>query len=584
VTRALLAIALALLAPGVGAASEKVAVIAVGDPTAGPDADVAELAHQVRAACRDRSGGVLDVPTMRALLLGQGSNATVAELDRAYGGVLAVYQNGEFESAFRTVRAIVDDLESLPETEESYFQWKRATLRLAHLALASNDQRGAEAAFAKLARTEPNLMPAPDQFSPGFRKRFEEVKKKVAALPRRKLSFTAEGRDGTVYVNGRAMGTTPLTVTLPVGSYRIGGATGSLRVPSFRVELDQEDRTVVLDFALAEALRVNAGPGLALSAPSRAYGIIRAGAWLGVEKLVVVTRTEEGQAQFLLGSIYDVQRGALLREGSVRMVAGSVPSVNLSALASFLLTGQSSREVKDLSSGSRKAQPPPPPVAAAATPVAAAPARAASTSAAPAPEPVGAMPPAAAAVSAPGPSQGTSQPPATVAATVKLARADPPATSSSAVVGPKVTAPSSEGSKVALPALASPSPRPDEPVLAAGVTTPGEAPRRRSGWMKPAAIGAGVVAVAFVAAAAQQNSAAQSDVAKANDQLLPNGQFKSPEAQKAYYELQDQVKTHNRNATVAAVGAGVFAVTAGVLAWNAWRGHPERGGTLAFEF
>ena len=40
----------------------------------------------------------------------------------------------------------------------------------------------------------------------------------------------------------------------------------------------------------------------------------------------------EGGAQFLLGSIYDVRRGALLREGSVRMVAGSVPAVNLGAL------------------------------------------------------------------------------------------------------------------------------------------------------------------------------------------------------------------------------------------------------------
>ena len=60
-----------------------------------------------------------------------------------------------------------------------------------------------------------------------------------------------------------------------------------------------------------------------------------------------MSRAAEGQAQFLLGSMYDVRRGALLREGSVRMVAGSVPAVNLGALAAFLLTGQSSREVKD---------------------------------------------------------------------------------------------------------------------------------------------------------------------------------------------------------------------------------------------
>ncbi|HET9625431.1 MAG TPA: hypothetical protein VFP84_28885, partial [Kofleriaceae bacterium] len=62
------AVALALAAPA--GAYETLAVLAAGDPPAGPDADLAELAHQLRAACRDRVGGVQDVPTMRARLLG----------------------------------------------------------------------------------------------------------------------------------------------------------------------------------------------------------------------------------------------------------------------------------------------------------------------------------------------------------------------------------------------------------------------------------------------------------------------------------------------------------------------------------
>src|SRR5512146_1362912 len=117
--------ALALALPAV--AAESLAVLAVEDPPAGPDADLAELAHQLRAACRDRIGGVEDVPAMRARLLGQTSNATLSELDRAYGGALAVYQNGEFESALRTLHAIVQDIEALPEGREPYQQWIRAS-------------------------------------------------------------------------------------------------------------------------------------------------------------------------------------------------------------------------------------------------------------------------------------------------------------------------------------------------------------------------------------------------------------------------------------------------------------------------
>ncbi|HEX9051391.1 MAG TPA: hypothetical protein VF841_12740, partial [Anaeromyxobacter sp.] len=363
------AVAIALLAAAPAGAFERLGVVAVADPPAGPDADLAELAHQLRAACRDRVGGVEDVPTMRAHLLGQTSNATLSELDRAYGGALAVYQNGEFESALRTLHAIVEDLESLPESGDAYSQWVRAQLRLAHAAITVNRDAEADDALFTLARTDLAIAPDPDQYSPSYRKRFEGVKGKVRALPARRLVVTAEGRPGTVFVNGRALGTTPLSLWLPTGTYRIGGASDELRVPSFRVDLRSEDRAVVLDFGLAESLRVNAGPGLALPVARRGDGIVRAGAWLGVDRVVSVSRVFEGQAAFLLGSIYDVRRGALLREGSVRMVAGSVPSANLGALAAFLLTGQSSRDVVDRTEVARAA--PSAPAAAAAPPVAA---------------------------------------------------------------------------------------------------------------------------------------------------------------------------------------------------------------------
>ena len=158
--RGLVALATSLLALEAGA-SDRLGVVAVADPPVGPDADLAELAHQLRAACRDRIGGVEDVPTMRARLLGQASNATLSELDRAYGGALAVYQNGEFESSVRTLRAIVEDLESIPESDDAYAQWTRALLRLAHAAATIGMDRDAQAALTKLARTDPTLQPDP---------------------------------------------------------------------------------------------------------------------------------------------------------------------------------------------------------------------------------------------------------------------------------------------------------------------------------------------------------------------------------------------------------------------------------------
>jgi hypothetical protein len=539
------ALALLLAVPASGV--ERLAVIAVGDPPNGPDGDLAELAYQLRAACRDRAPSVEDPSSMRAKLLGQTSNATESELDRAYGGALVVYQNGEFESSLRTLGAIVDDLESLPDTDESYRQWKRALTRLAHSAIAAGDQKEVENAFGKLLRVEPGYTLDPDQFSPGFRKRFEEARTRVRALPRRKLTVAAVGPPGTVFVNGKPVGTTPLTVTLPTGRYRISGASGSLRVPSLWIDLEQEDRSVVLDFALASSLRMNAGPGLALAAPDRALGVVRAGAWLGVDKLVTVTRTDEGQAQFLVGSIYDVQRGALQREGSVRMVAGGVPSVNLYALAAFLLTGQSSREVKDLSREGGKRAPPP---------VASGPSE---KPASPSPAPT--QPPASATASPP-PPRPTAQPAATVARDA--------AAPSKPQLEPRLTLKPTETSPVVPPAPAR------EP-------TPGGGGGH--GWMGPVAIGSGVVAAGLLGFAIQQSNASKRAYSRAEDQFLPDRTFKDAQAQERWRSLRAEGAREHRTAVISGVSAVVLGAGAAVLGWNALRGkRPDQVAAITVEF
>ncbi len=541
-----LALALLVAAASPAAAFEKLAVVAVADPPAGPDADLAELAHQVRAACRDRIGGIEDVPTMRARLLGQRSNATVTELDRAYGGALAVYQNGEFESAIRTLKAIVEDLESLPESDESYAQWVRAQLRLGHAALTIGREKDADEAMSAVARTEPTVQPDPEQYSPSYRRKFDHVKAKVRALPARKLQVTAEGFQGTVFVNGRAMGSTPLSLWLPAGVYRVGGASGSLHVPSFRVDLQPEDRAVVLDFALAEALRVHAGPGLALGLPRRSEGIVRAGAWLGVDRVIAVSRVAEGDALFLLGSIYDVRNGSLLREGSVRMVAGSVPAANLGALAAFLLTGQSSRDVKDRTDLARAA----PPVAVGPKLPARAPAAApVSIPLSPPPK----LPSGAAALPAPRPPAGAKQP-ASEDAIAARAPAD-------LAVTPRQFAP---------------------PIAPAPESSGSSSPTGRRGWMRPAAYGSAFLVGIFAGLAIHQGLAARQASADADAMVGPDGVLAPGSDATRYRELRDESRTAVRNTYLSAGAAAVFAATAGVLGWKS-RVEADRA-ALAFQF
>ncbi len=540
----------ALLLAAAPAGAETLAVLAVAEAPGGPEADLAEMTHQLRAACRDRTGGVLEVPEMRARLLGQASNATLPELERAYAGALATYQNGEYEGSIRTLYAVVEDLEKLPESPEAYQQWIRALLRLAHAEGTIGHVPEARAAMEKVLAVEPRHQPDPEQFSPTYRREFDAVRARGAARPRRSITVIAIGRGGAVFVNGRLSGQTPATVSLPPGRYRVGGAAGPLRVPSFWVELKDEDRSVVLDFSLAEALRVNAGPGLALTRAGRHAGVVRAGAWLGADRVLAASVAVEGEVQYLAGSIYDVRRGAMMREGLVRMTAGSVPSANLGALAAFLLTGQPQRAVVPVAN-----EP--------AAPVAQAP------------------------IAEPLPASGGSA--AALAAAMKVV-APLPSTAPPAAVPPKATPP---------PRVTPPADRAEATAAVdagAGATTAtvpaearrtsvdlrAEAPERPPAWMRPAAWAAGGTAVLLGAFAAWQGITASSRYDEATAMLLPDGSFQPGADPARYAQLVSEGDSAKRAALIGATAAVVTATAGGVL-WLLSREPPPAPG-LAFRF
>jgi len=572
---------LLLAAPAAAvAAAERIAVLAVHDPPS-PDGELTELTHQLRTASLERIAGVLTAPEMRDRLAGRSGGATVQELDRAFGGALAVYQNGEFESAARTLRAIIEDLEDLPESEAVWSQWTRAMMRLSHVYLSMKQPEELDAVQVALLKVDSTHQLDPVLYAPGFRAHFEELRQRVRAMPKRRLTVTARGRPGTIYVSGRDVGPTPATVILSAGSYRVAGAAGALRIPSFRVDLGSEDKAVVLDFALAETFRPGAGPGMVLPPAERAAAIIRAGAWLGVEKLVVASRGSEGGAQFLVGAIYDVRRGALLREGSVRMQSGSVPPANLGALASFLLTGQSSREVLDRTRDPLAARAPPPRAATAASAAPPPPTHGGGTSpvtfvpaVAPTVKPASATPPPVAAKPPPATlaaPAGLARPGAQASASLAAASGAPQASSSAPDAAPpaaKAASSATEGAPAEADLRAAPPP--DDPVgraLAQAMPPPAPVSRPGPAWYRPAAYGAGVLAVVLGGVAVHQGLSAQAAYADADAMVLPGGSFQSPYTPADHQAALARGDRANQGAWVTGSAAVLSAAAGATLYW-----------------
>jgi hypothetical protein len=352
-TRMVLWLAVMAVAAGRVEAAESIGVVAVAAPP-GPSPELVEMMVQLRQTVSERTAGVLDARQLRDRMAGQAPGASLAELDRAYEGARAAYVAGDYEGSVRTLRAIVEDLEKLPDSSEGFVQWERAMLRLAKAELDLGRQDEARGALERLVRASPDLKVDPALYPPKFVREVADVRAQIKKLPSRKLTVTSPNKGATVYVDGRTVGSSPVTVAVPQGRHRVAGSQDGVYAPPQIVDL-AEDETVALDFAIPESLRPNLGPGLALPEEDRARRLVSAGGFLRLDTLLATTLIEQGGVAYLVGSVYDVRHGMLKREGRVRLAGQSLPLGGTTALADFLITGQAVSDLVETSGPGGKA-------------------------------------------------------------------------------------------------------------------------------------------------------------------------------------------------------------------------------------
>lgn len=323
-------------------APESFGVLVVGEPPEGPVPELADLGGALRTAVAARAPGVLTADDVRRRMAGQGQSATLTELDRAYAGAVAAYQTGDYEGSARTLRAVVEDLEGMPESDDAFSAWSRAMMRLARAEGSLGRKGEAREVMERLLRADPGAKADPELYPPSFSKQLEEVRAALRAGPQRKLQIASGGKNVRVFVEGRGVGTAPATLSLPPGRYRVGGQLGDVRVSAGIVDLTQEDQAVAIDFGVASTYRPAAGPGLALPVASRARALVAAGASLKLDRIAAAALEKDGDIRYLVAGLYDVRRGVLEREGRLRLAGSVAPAGGLDAMAGFLLTGQPS--------------------------------------------------------------------------------------------------------------------------------------------------------------------------------------------------------------------------------------------------
>ncbi len=341
--RAFAALAVVVVPFLAAAEPESTGVVPVADPP-GPGVELVDLTRGLRATLAEQTRGVVSPEDLRLRMAGSPSTATLTELDRAYSGAVAASQSGDYEGSARTLRAVIEDLERLPATPEAFAQWSRAMLRLARTEGSLGHKGESRELLERLVRADPGLKVDPEQYPPSFAKQVDDVRAGLKAGPQRKLTVTSS-RSAKIFVEGREVGATPLTLSLPAGSYRISAVASGARLPPVAIDLSAGDSSLALDFGVADMYRPDAGPGLALSPAQRANGIITAGASLKLDRVLATSVSSDGDVRYLVGSLYDVRKGSLLREGRLRLAGWRPPEGGFRDITRFLLTGESSGAV-----------------------------------------------------------------------------------------------------------------------------------------------------------------------------------------------------------------------------------------------
>lgn len=334
----------ALLAAALAAQAQarddpSIGVLAVAPPP-GPGPELVEVTVQVRERLAEYHVGMLDARQLRERMTGPQPGASLAELDLAFERARVAYLEGDYEGSVRSLRAVVDGLEELPDGPDAFARWTRAMLRLARSELNLGHEQEAAAAIERLVRAAPDVVVDRALYPASFANEVEKARHALKAAPTHSLVVRSSPPGATVYMDGRQVGSAPLALALPSGSYELSGSQGTLRAGPLFVQLGDEPQEVLLDFTIPAAVRPRAGPGLALPDADRTRWIVAAGAHMRLDEVLAVTLVEEGGAKHVVGSLFDVRRGMLVREGRVRLSNGSVPVGGSRALAEFLITGK----------------------------------------------------------------------------------------------------------------------------------------------------------------------------------------------------------------------------------------------------
>ncbi len=319
---------MAMLSTSALAGGRKTVVVAAGDCA---DPTLISGAKDFRGDASKLLGSQLMEPESVLDIVRPRPTRGVQDIERQVESAKSLFYGGQGDRALELVERALTELERASPEARPWLVTQNALVLQALVQKNLEHPREMNDAFRRIVRLDPNFKLDPDAHPPSAIAALDAVKKELSRARKAPLLVRVDaGPAATVYVDGLALGATPLKLELPPGTYRISlTAPGMLSFPH-RVELPRDSKLNV-DLAFEGSLGLQAPLCLATEDNGAA---IKLAQLVAAESVIILRNTaRRGAPPFLSGSVFDLSTGQLERGGSV------APDL-LGVLATFLITGR----------------------------------------------------------------------------------------------------------------------------------------------------------------------------------------------------------------------------------------------------
>lgn len=324
--------------------SKRIAVVAVGSCDA---TGAASLVQGLREALAARSADPVQSERETAEALGGAAEKSLSDVERMIASAWDDFFRDIAERAAQTLRKAREHLLQVPPSPARWVAERNAGTLLALVHFKADRRAEAEQALTSILAVEPDYRPDPALYSPRFRGFVDAVRAKVRWRMAARLEVTTRPSGVPVYVGGRNVGRSPVTVAVLPGEYRVeadfNGRRGLVRSVRLGAELGQPpNASIELSRAFEGAVSADGGPCVQASErKERLDALVRLASLVGAQLVVGVRLQELSRGErYVIVTAIDAAAGEETREAKLRLASTLPTAAELEHLASFMVTGE----------------------------------------------------------------------------------------------------------------------------------------------------------------------------------------------------------------------------------------------------